>query len=207
MIKGEPFMQRQGKRLAALGLLIGGLSVLAPGTATAATVWPPGGGVAPLKEDWPSGGGVAPLGALVGTVPSSPAILTTSAPAQAEPNMVSNHVQTAGCVSPTVPWSKYVNPPYSFKYKSTTVDFRQWQPSDYSYARVVTRDKRIRVYLESKTGRKCGPFKVGRIPHTKKYLVITKSLPNKNNSVRICVYRYGVAGHKCGAWKREGGKG
>ncbi|TMR96918.1 hypothetical protein [Nonomuraea basaltis] len=187
-------MQRQGKRLAALGLLIGGLSGLAPGTATAETVQP-------------SGGGVAPLGALVGTVLSSSATLTTSAPARAEPGTVSNHVQAAGCVSPTIPYSKYVNPPYSFKYKSTTVDFRQWQPSDYSYARVVTRDKRIRVYLESKKGRKCGPFKVGRIPHTKKYLVITKSLPNRNNSVRICVYRYGVAGHKCGAWKKEGSQG
>jgi hypothetical protein len=56
-------MHQPGKRLAALGLLIGGLSVLAPGTATAATNWPSGGGVAPLGTTWPTEGGiVTPLG-------------------------------------------------------------------------------------------------------------------------------------------------
>ncbi|MEV0385775.1 hypothetical protein [Nonomuraea sp. NPDC050643] len=166
-------MQRQGKRLAALGLLIGGLPMLAPGTATAATA-------VTVRS---SGVGVAPPGA------------------------VAKRVQAGGCVSPAILLYRKVNPPYSFTYKSTTVGFRQWQPSDYSYAKVVTRDKRIRVYLESKKGRKCGPFKVRRDPGTKKYTVQTLSLPNRSNSVRICVFRYGVAGYKCGAWKKEGSDG
>ncbi|TMR87877.1 hypothetical protein [Nonomuraea basaltis] len=56
-------MHQRGKRLAALGLLVGGLSVLAPGTATAAVDWPSTGGVAPLRGDWPTTGGiVTPLG-------------------------------------------------------------------------------------------------------------------------------------------------